>query len=171
MKVISTAAIRTARALGRVDGEQCASWATSMLERGVDTPHLRKLAGVLPPFNPFELAAIRDRALEEIGCDSDDEPSVSEFSAELLRDGLDGSLELTDAVRQVGELCFTQDQHRAHLFDFYLLAHAHDDLAVMEVSGYWPDAMRENIGAIMRERAQQFVKEVLAEASERVDGE
>ena len=127
-----------------------------MLEEGLDTKHLRTLAGWVPPFNQFEIAALRDRALEELGYSSDDDDPARQFSVELLRDGLSGRLEMHDALRRIRDLSVALD-YRRDLFDFYLLSHAWDDIIVMDAQGYWPSASRDNIADIARIQAIAFV--------------
>jgi hypothetical protein len=63
----ATTRLLASKALRRPCGQECVDWAVSMLEQGFDGRYLGILAGLTPPFNPFDLADLRDRALKELG--------------------------------------------------------------------------------------------------------
>ena len=129
-----------------------------MLETGHDGDYLVRLAGMLPPHNHFEIADMRDRVLQELG-HSDDSPTdaIRPYSVELLESALNGQSELLDALAIVKDLCIAND-YRSDIYDFYLLYYAHCDLQETDIQYYWPDATRENIVAVIRERADAFVR-------------
>ncbi len=49
-----------------VDGVRAAEWAVRALERGLDTPHLRWLAGLEPGASSFEVGPILQRVMQEL---------------------------------------------------------------------------------------------------------
>ncbi len=115
------------------------------------------LAGMIPPFNHFELAQLRDQALREIAIvDVDDSTGTRLYAAACLRVAVDGRADLVETVRLLGDLCVAL-KYPHDLYDFYLLRHADDDLKLLTFSPHLPDATRENILSIMRERAQAFL--------------
>jgi hypothetical protein len=64
-------------------------WAAAMLTAGHDTPHLRRLAGLLSPVNAFEVAELRDRALDELGfAPTAPDVALRQFAAEHLTEAL-----------------------------------------------------------------------------------
>src|SRR5262245_27144451 len=99
MAKITTAHMLADKALEELCGRNCVDWAIAMLEEGRDGHHLTMLAGMLPPYNHFEIAALRDRTLEELGiADLDPDMAVRTFAAERLRLALAGELPWLEAV-------------------------------------------------------------------------
>jgi hypothetical protein len=132
-------------------------WAIGLLERGQDSPHLRQLAGMLPPYNHFEIAALRDRTMEELKIeDVAQSEAIREYVVEVLRDALNGDLHLIEALKTVTDLCIA-DGYRQDLMDFYCLYYAHLNLQHGNMQWYWDGATRENIDEIIRECAQSFL--------------
>src|SRR5690349_11265231 len=115
----STARILVDRALNRPCGQGCVDWATAMLEGGASGQALATLAGMIPPFNHFELANLRDQALREVGiADVDKSTAARLYAAECLRAALDGRADLVASIRILAGLCVALD-YSADLFDFY----------------------------------------------------
>src|SRR5262245_9133475 len=86
MTKISTAHILADKALQESCGQNCVDWAITMLEQGHDGHNLMMLAGMLPPYNHFEIAALRDRALHELRIgDLDPSVAIRTFAVERLR--------------------------------------------------------------------------------------
>jgi hypothetical protein len=155
---VSTGEIVASRALERQCGEDCIDWALSMLVDGHDSRHLRMLAGRVEPHNHFELAALRDRALEELG----EKPvsfgqALRLFAKERLRLAIAGTADLPAEVARVANLCVADDYAR-DLYDFYLLHDAYTDLAHDDQAWTWPGANRSNILQIMKSRAEEFLR-------------
>jgi hypothetical protein len=157
MLPVTTARILTDKALQETCGRQCVDWAIGLLERGQDSPHLRQLAGMLPPYNHFEIAALRDRTIEELKI-AEVAPAevIREYAAEVIRCALDGDLDVIIALKIVADLCVA-DKYPPDLMDFYCLYFAHIDLQDGGMQWYWNGATRDNIDEIFRELAQQFV--------------
>ena len=138
-------------------GQECADWAIEMLMQGRDSAHLRMLAGMEGPHNHFELAALRDRVLGELG---EEAPSRDEavrlYAKERLRATMDGAADLLVEIEVVAQLYIGND-HQSALQDFCLLHWAYDDLQTSAVQWYWPGADRSNILAIMKRKVEEFV--------------
>ncbi len=64
---LSTRAIQGTRALNYAPDQRWIDWAERLLVEGTDTPSLRIMAGLLPPFNSFEVAQLLDRVLDDLG--------------------------------------------------------------------------------------------------------
>ncbi|HVU89263.1 MAG TPA: hypothetical protein VHD36_18195 [Pirellulales bacterium] len=157
MRRITTAHILADKALDEPCGQRCVDWAISMLLEGRDGEYLTRLAGMLPPYNHFEVAALRDNALREQAIVAlDPRVAVLTHATEQLRMALSDDVELVEAVALAHDLCISLD-YAKELFDFYLLFNAYQDLLTAEVQWYWNGATSENIVAIIRERAAQFV--------------
>jgi hypothetical protein len=160
LRRVTTAEILAKRALERSCGQDCVDWAVALLIEGWDTPHLRMLAGKNAPHNHFEIAALRDRVLDELGatCISR-EQAVSMFAAVRLEPAINGEADLPTEVAAVAQLCIDTG-YGNELSDFYLLHHAYDAIQNSDEQRYWPDADRSNILKIMRNRAEEFVGRV-----------
>jgi hypothetical protein len=118
---VSTAEILAARALEHPCGQECVDWAVTMLIEGRDAPHLRMLAGQERPYNHFELANLRDRALDELGEGRGfRDQAVRLYARERLQAAIAGHADLPTEVAVVAQLCIENDYAR-DLFDFYLL--------------------------------------------------
>jgi hypothetical protein len=115
------------------------------------------LAGMTPPFYHFEMAALRDRALEELGIAPISRPEALKiYAAEIALDALQGDRDMLAVLKELSRLCIEQD-YVADLFDFYLLFNAWEDLLTSVDQWYWPDANRANIAEIARARLETFV--------------
>jgi hypothetical protein len=154
---VSTERILAEKALRKTCGQQCVDWAVGMLERGLDTPHLLRLAAMLPPHNHFELANLRDRALDELTItDISQSEAITAYAKDILRTALENATNIIDAVAEVSQLCIASDYHRP-IFDFFLLDNAYDELQSQMVQWYWDGATAENIVSLMRQRAEEFI--------------
>jgi hypothetical protein len=157
MQAPSTTEILARRELQTSCGQEVVDWAISLLEVGKETRHVLLLAATAPPFNEFELARLRDLALEELGVEvASGDTSIISFACELLHDALVGERDMHSTLSLVKDLCVHREYLR-ELFDFYLLWNAADDLRTNEDQRYWGGATRENIDRVIRDRASAFV--------------
>ena len=154
---VTTARILANKALQNACGRECVDWAVSMLEAGADTPHLRILAGELPPYNHFVVAQLRDAALHELNlAEPVGDVAVRKYAVERLRAALAGDEDLIEVLSVVKDLCISHD-YQKDLYDFYLLFFAYSDLQEEPHQWYWAGATRENIVSVIRQRARDFV--------------
>ena len=161
MTEVTTARILADKALQEPCGQECVDWAVSMLTAGSDGANLTMLASMAPPYNHFEVAGFRDRALAEVGAPNlgvDD--AVQVYAAERLRLALRGKANMLGTLRVVKDLCVAHDYQR-DLYDFYLLYFAADSLRGSVHQSYWDSATRANIDDIVREQAQRFIAHTL----------
>jgi hypothetical protein len=158
MTGLSTRSILAYRALNRKVDQHWVEWAESMLEQGLDSYHLRILAGESPPFNQFELTELADKTFEELGLDwSETEAVISRYAAELLEGMLAGAREADSVLAMLKDLCIELDYAR-YLYDFYRLYFAQEDLQSSEMQWYWPGANRANIASIITDYAHKWVE-------------
>lgn len=154
---ISTNRILALKALDHSCGQECVAWAINLIERGKTERHVLMLAGMSPPFNHFEMAALRDRALAELGVRSISRADALRiYAAEIAQDAERGRAETFSTLRELNRLCIDED-YASELHDFYLLYYAWDDLLTSNEQWYWPGATRENIAAIADETLAKFV--------------
>ena len=155
----STTEILARRSLNRSIDQRWVEWAVAMLETGHDSPHLRMLAGALPPFNQFEMTRLADKALAELGLDfSNTEALVKDYAAELLEDMLQGARSSEEVLDILFDMC-TELDSPDFLSDFSLLYQARAELRSATVQWYWPSADRSNIEQAIREYATRWLDE------------
>lgn len=158
MRRATTARILAERALRRDCGQECVDWALAMLEEGRDGHHLAMLAGETPPHDALELQRLRDGALRELGIpEPERQAALSAYASECVRALCGDEAGLEDALDSLRDLylaCGSPDE----LQDFYLLHWAYSDLREQEVQWYWEGADRTNIVAVVRQRAEAFLR-------------
>ncbi len=161
---VTTNRILAEKALQKTCAQQCVDWAINLLEPGHDGYYVAMLAGQVPPFNHFELADLRDRALHELGI-KEVVPSIAvhRYAVECLRAALAGDVDRVEALAIVKDLCVAIDYPK-DLNEFYLLCFAYEDLLEREVQWYWPGATRENVLSIVRDTAEAFVQDAQRDA-------
>jgi hypothetical protein len=144
--------------LNRDCGQTCVDWAMGLVEAGCESVNVAILAGMIPPYNHFEMAARRDLALTELGVVMNSrDAAVRAWVAEQLRRAGDDETQQREVVRALSDLCVADD-YRTDLFDFYLLECAFDDLAEHCYPGHWPGATLDNIAGIVRARIAAFLE-------------
>ena len=155
---ITTARILSDRALREPCGQECVDWAANMLEQGRGGRYLQMLASLAAPLNSFEVADLRDKALEEQEAPPlEAKDAVLVYARERLSSALSGDEDFLDVLADLKDLCIADGYNRA-LYDFYKLFFAYSDLQSSTVQWYWPGATRENIEQIVRERATRFTE-------------
>jgi len=155
----STTEVLARRALNRSIDQRWVQWAVAMLETGHDSPHLRMLAGALPPFHKFEMTRLADKALAELGLGwSNTEALVMDYAAELLEDMLQGARSSDEVLDILFDMCMELDTPD-FLSDFSLLYQARAELRSAKVQWYWPRADRSNIEQAIREYATRWLDE------------
>lgn len=157
MPTVTTTRIVAEKWLQKTCAQQCVDWAIGMLEDGSESDHVTRLAGKLPPFNHFEIAALRDRALEELQVvEAPREEAVIAYASEVLLQGLDGEIPWEEVLPRVAKLHVDCDFLPA-LQRFYLLANAFSDLQSNEYQYYVREADRSNIVALVEHEARAFL--------------
>ena len=158
MLPVTTARILAEKALQETCGRQCVDWAIGMLELGRDSPNLLQLAGMLPPYNHFELAALRDRALQELKIqEAPPSDAIREYAVEVLRCALNGDLEVIEALDILVYLC-RADGFRKDLMQFYHLSYGQVDLQDGGMQWCLDGATVEDFDEIFRVFAKEFVQ-------------
>jgi hypothetical protein len=152
----TTAKIVAMRALERTCGQECVDWAISLLEQGISTRNVTILAGMMAPFNHFEMAEQRDRVLHELGAPQlTREEAISAYAGELAAETLTSDGDVFQLVSELAQLCIAED-YPAYLYDFYLLHNAWWELLARNIQWYLPDATRDNIETLVRDHLVAF---------------
>jgi hypothetical protein len=159
MRKVSTAQILAEKSLGTTSVSACVEWAVGMLEEGYVGDNLQQLAGQLPPFNYFEIVALRERTLiEQNVAELDKSDAVIAYACELACRLLDDDMRIHEDLAPLHRLCIEND-YDDRLMPFYLLYYAWEDLQSSDVQWYWDGATKRNINRIIRKVAQDFLDE------------
>ena len=157
MTPVSTTQILARRSRQLSCGAECVDWAIGMLEEGHDSPSLRILSGLTPPFNHFEIAALRERVLADLSPpELSLEDPVRAYVRELVATAIAEDRPMVRAFQQIAQLAI-QLEHPRDLQRFYNLYFAWEDLQRSEEQWYWDGADRSNIDGIMRKEAEAFI--------------
>jgi hypothetical protein len=153
------------KALERRCGQECVEWAIGLLESGISTRNINILAGMTPPFNPFEMAELRDRVLEDLKIpDLSREESIVAYAAELASDALADARSPFALLQELSELCIAEGYMR-ELHNCYLLANAWEDLLDRNIQWYWDGATLENIEMLASNELSRLAASVRATSS------
>jgi hypothetical protein len=148
------------RSLQKRLGREVADWATEQLVRGVDTPHLRQLAGVSGSEGQGKLEDLFDRTARELGLETPSpEVAIGLYAQGLARDYLAGTITRDALLHELCQLCIDTD-YRRDLYPFYLLRFAHEDLEEDSFSFYRRDVTRENFDEILRQEIDTLLTHV-----------
>ena len=160
----STYEILAFKALKREVTDAWMEWAIEMIENGYETEHLLVLAGISKPYNQFYLDELTAKVFQELALDwSSQQEVLSNYSAYLAGEALDGKRSYREVLRTLKDICIELNYEET-LMDFYLLFFALDDLVSLEKQVYWPNATRENINEIIADyfrswRDEQYGRE------------
>jgi hypothetical protein len=148
---VTTTKILARKALDRACGQECVDWAISLLERGYSMRNIEILAGMMPPFNHFEIAQLRNSVLLDIGApELSHGDAVHAYAGELAAEVLRNDADMVQLVAELADLCIAEG-YPPELYDSYLLYNAWQDLRSAEIQWYVTDATRENIDSLIRE--------------------
>src|SRR6266446_4892739 len=134
MSAPTTEQLLIRRSLQKRLGREVADWATEQMVRGVDTPHLRQLAGVAGTEDQGELEELFDRTSRELGLEAPSpQAAIALYAQGLARDYLAGTVTQEKFLNELCQLCIHTD-YRRDLYPFYLLRFAREDLQDSGVS-------------------------------------
>jgi hypothetical protein len=149
--LVSTTRILAMKALERRCEQDCVDWAIGLLERGNRTRNVAILAGMIPPFNPFEMAEMRDRVLEELCVPAlAREDAIVIYAGELAADAAEDPRSPYAVLRELSELCIAEGYLR-ELHECYLLSNAWEDLLSRNEQWYVANATLDNIETLARD--------------------
>lgn len=161
-QTVSSRKILAWKALNHMCGQECVDWAIGQIEAGKTDRSLLLLAGMSAPFNHFEMAAMRDRALDELGLESiSRSDALRVCAAEIAADAAAGRTDLLAALRELSRICIDEN-YAPELYDFYLLYYAWDDLLTSHEQWYLRGATHANIETLAREALVKFAAEARA---------
>lgn len=157
--VLSTYKILRNKVLNGDIDENWVIWAQEMIEAGFESINLYELAGIDKPYNQFELVVLTDIVLKDLQLDySDPDVVIRDYVYFIIKVGLNDADNYLPVLREIKDICIDLGMEGQYM-DFYLLYFAKDDLIYSENQWYWPDANRQNIDSIVRERFQTFISE------------
>jgi len=154
---LSTRAIQGARALNYSPDERWVDWAVRLLTEGADTPSLRIMAGLRPPFHYFEVTQLLDRTLDELGVPALVEgEAAGAYAHDVVGELVRSPESMNEVLAELNQLCIATG-YCSTLRPFYLLHFARIDLAVRNCQYYWDGANRSNIDQIVRDEAKRWL--------------
>lgn len=139
------------------DCPACVDWGVDRLCDGLDSPSLRILAGLLPPYSTLEVADYTARTLRELGIElPTGSAAIKAISHSYVSDIVEHPDLMQLRLKDLCDLCIAEDYEKS-IYDFYLLHWAFDDLQQEPVQWYWHGADRSNIHEIVLERCRSWL--------------
>lgn len=128
--------------------EKWKGWAYEMIKAGFDTEHLIELAGIIRPYNQFELQSLTTKVLDELGLEYANRGKVFDNYIGFIVNGtLEDKRDLMESLRILKELYLRLDDKR--LQDFAMLYWAKADLEYDDVQHYWPEGDKSTMDKII----------------------
>ena len=153
---MTTPAFFFARATNRLLASEYAEWAISMLERDLDSPSLRILAG-LDGSSLFEADDYFCRVLRELHIPEPDfETSIRAYACELATRLVAGTLDPENGVRQLYRLCLAADYAKDFMVWLYL-DDALDDIRAGLYPYSYDSLTTNNFEETVRTEAKNFL--------------
>jgi len=139
------------------DPQAWTDWATQALVEGFDSPSLRILAGLTPPFDWPEIERLSSKALAGLKVTAlTEEQALNVWVACLLKQMLAGQLDRFSALEKLKELHLIR-HYEPRLRDFYLLFYALEELNNGSDQWYWDGANPDNIDRIIDDYAKVWL--------------
>ena len=153
--VLSTYKILSDKVLNRDIDESWIVWAQDMVAAGFESINLYELAGFTRPYNQFELIDLTDVVLSDLQLDySDPHTVVRDYVYFIITTGLEDTDSYLALLRKIIDVGLDME---GEYQDFQSLYYAKDDLTESENQWYWPDANRQNIDSVIKDRFRTFI--------------
>jgi hypothetical protein len=154
--VLSTYKILRNKALNHDIDSSWKEWAVEMMEAGYESMGLYELAGILEPYNQFELQELTSKILTEFNLDySDTNKAAKDYIYYLVLKNIENPYEYRYILSEFTDLYYELDM-ASELQDFALLNWAKQDLMYEEIQWYWAGADRSNIDSIIKKELQKW---------------
>lgn len=159
-EVISTYRILMKKAFNEDIDENWVEWALEMMEAGYESDSLYILAGIMKPYNQFELQELTDKVIADLNLETSDKSlTIRNYVYYILSTTINEPREYLTTLREVKDICIGLDMEKEYM-DFYLLYFAKDDLNESENQWYWDGAGRNNIDEIIKEKFQEYIDRI-----------
>ena len=140
--------------------ESWVEWALEMMEAGYESENLYILAGIIKPYNQFELQELTDRVLADLDLTTNDKSlTIRNYVYYILSKTINEPNKYLETLKEVKDICIGLEMEKEYM-DFYLLYFAKDDLNESENQWYWDGADRNNIDEIIREKFQEYIDRI-----------
>ena len=157
--VQSTYKVLRDKVLNRDIDESWITWAQEMMEAGFESINLYTLAGITKPYNQFELIELTDMVFKDLDLDyANSFVVIRDYVYFLIKKAIDDTSSYLSVLKEISNLYLELDMDIEY-GDFDLLYFAKDDLAYSENQWYWPEANRENIDRIIKDRFRSFISD------------
>jgi len=159
-EVLSTYRILMKKAFNEDIDESWVEWALEMMEAGYESENLYILAGIIKPYNQFELQELTDRVLADLDLTTNDKSlTIRNYVYYILSKTINEPNKYLETLKEVKDICIGLEMEKEYM-DFYLLYFAKDDLNESENQWYWDGADRNNIDEIIREKFQEYIDRI-----------
>lgn len=156
--VSSTYEILKMRSLNEDVDRRWVDWAIEMMEAGFESDNLYILAGIMPPYNQFELLELTNSVLQELGLVfTDHEKVIRNYVCFLIKKALEDPQKQFATLHELKDIYYTLDTAKEYQ-DFMLLYYAKEDLNDSPDQWYWTGATQENIDGIIRGQFQVYIE-------------
>jgi hypothetical protein len=154
----STYKILVIKALNRdIDGSG-KEWAMEMIQAGYEEESLYELAGVLPPYNQFELHYLMERVLKDLRLDySDKSKTLKNYVRHLITTNIDRPNSYSEVLEELKDIYYEMNMDRDYQH-FALLLWAKEDLQYGDHQFYWAGADKTNIDGIIRKQFEHYLR-------------
>ncbi len=160
MNAPTTQEILAFRKLERSADARWIAWSIEMLAQGFDSPTLRIMAGETEPCHVFELWAMTDKVIAELGLTPFDDKHKAAIAVAVVRarQMLEGAISHRTGLAELSRLSH-EVKYPDELTDFRMLHFAFEDLLDSESQWYWPETDRHTIREVIDENCRCFIEQ------------
>lgn len=145
----STYKILLNKALNRAVDDSWAFWAIEMIEAGFESDSLYVLAGILEPYNQFELEVLTSNVFDDLDLNYKNKNEVVQnYIRFLITNSINKPETFISVLKELSDFYFELDLD-SNLSDFDRLYLAKKDLLLDEFQWNWKEANRSNIYLII----------------------
>lgn len=163
--VFSTYEILKMKALNEDIDRRWIDWALEMMEAGFESDDLYILAGIVPPYNQFELLELTSAVLQDLQLVFiDHEKVIRNYVYFLIKKAIGDPEKQFATLHELKEIYYALDIAKEYQ-DFMLLYYAKEDLNDSPDQWYWRGATRENIDDIIKTEFQKYTDAFEADKS------
>jgi hypothetical protein len=156
---ISTEAIWGLRAMRKCWAEHYAEWATTQLEAGCDSKHLRILAGLVSKSSVFEAEEYFHQTIHELGLtEPSKEIAMKAYCVYVAEQIIERKVAARDGVKMLFSVYIDSDYPK-NLWIWFNLDDACDDVHYGHEPYTYPGLTKKNLEEMVIKEAKLFVEE------------
>ena len=157
---LSTRALFGKKVLSQLSASDYIDWAGEMLMQGLDSHHLRILAGLDNSTGLYEAEERFLRCSQELEITTPEpEIAVRAYACEIAQQLVEGRLTAREGVRALYQICLATEYDRDFLI-WYYLDEALDYLLAGDYPYTYPAATLENYDEVAKQAAEKFIADM-----------